>query len=366
MCLVLSAASEDSASRMDDGGDDDMPLTVGSLFSGIGGIDLGLERAGMVTRWFVEIDPHCRNVLARHWPGLPIYGDITAVDWSGVEPVDVLAGGFPCQPVSVAGRALAQADERWLWPAFRDAIGALRPRYVLVENVPGLLQRGLGIVLGDLAELGYDAEWECIPAAAVGAPHLRNRLWLIAYRPEQRRTLADAHDGGPRDTVRTGRDAAGNGGTDALADPYGPEWDERRQHRPGGSEGSGHVANAESIGWKRTGGARDRRSGLEDSGSMAHPDSAGLEGRAVQPERASEWAAGPFSVAHPDSESLGRLAESRGQRGQWLAEPDVGRVADGVPHRVDRLRALGNAVVPQVVEWIGRRIVAFDEGRVAA
>ena len=144
----------------------DMVLTVGSLFAGIGGIDLGLERAGMESRWFVEWDAHCQNVLRRHWPGLPVYGDITTVDWGSVEPVDVLAGGFPCQPVSQAGRKLAQDDERWLWPEFERAICHLRPRYVLVENVAALLGRGFDEVVGDLSAIGYDAEWDCIPAAA--------------------------------------------------------------------------------------------------------------------------------------------------------------------------------------------------------
>ena len=210
----------------------------------------------MVTRWFVEIDPHCRNVLARHWPGLPIYEDISAVDWSAVESIDVLAGGFPCQPVSAAGRQLAQADSRWLWPAFADAIRALRPKYIIVENVAGLRQRGLGIVIGDLAALGYDAEWDGIPAAAVGADHVRDRLLLVAY-----------------------------------------------------SNGSGLE------------GVYEARGGID------------------------------------------MQSASRSLRRHWSAEPDVDRVAHGIPHRVDRLRALGNAVVPQVAEWVGRRVIAFDENR---
>ena len=317
-------------------------LTVGSLFSGVGGIDLGLERAGMRTKWFVEWDAHCQNILRRHWTGLPVAGDITAVDWSAVEPVDVLAGGFPCQPVSIAGNRGAQADDRWLWPEFTRAIRVLRPRYVFVENVRNLLAvnsgSAFGEVLGDLASLGFDAEWDCIPAVAVGANHERDRLWLVAYangnaagggtgelqggqsshreppqllsdprggsraseagdhrRPELQGTLAHAADGGSRDSIRSGRDALGHGGAD-VADPDG--------------------------GRREPGGGRPSERGV------------------------------PFPYSLSDG----------GRFDWWSAEPRVGRVAHGVPHRVDRLRSLGNAVVPQVVEFIGRAIVAFDEG----
>lgn len=118
--------------------------TFGSLFAGIGGIDLGLERAGWTGRWQVEYEPFCQRVLAKHWPDVTRYGDIHDVDWSTVEPVDLVAGGFPCQPVSFAGRGEAQGDARWLWPEFLRCIRAVRPSYVLVENVPGLLPRGMG------------------------------------------------------------------------------------------------------------------------------------------------------------------------------------------------------------------------------
>lgn len=161
-------------------------LTVGSLFSGIGGLDLGLERAGMQVKWNCEIDPYCREVLAHHWPGVKQYDDIRDVDASA-ERVDLICGGFPCQPVSLAGRGLAQADPRWLWPEFKRVVGELRPRYVLVENVPGLATRGLGLVVGDLSALGYDAEWQVVSAASVGAPHIRERIFVVAYPCGERR-----------------------------------------------------------------------------------------------------------------------------------------------------------------------------------
>jgi DNA (cytosine-5)-methyltransferase 1 len=163
-------------------------LTVGSLFAGIGGFDLGLERAGMRSVWQCEIDPYCQRVLEKHWPDVLRVPDIRDVGAGTVPYVDVICGGFPCQDISVAGRGAGIDGERsGLWSEYARVIRELRPRYVVVENVAALLARGLDRVLGDLAALGYDAEWDCIPASAVGAPHRRDRLWLVAYPGGARR-----------------------------------------------------------------------------------------------------------------------------------------------------------------------------------
>ena len=157
------------------------PLTVGSLFAGIGGFDLGFQRAGYIIRWQVEIDPFCRKVLAKHWPNVKRYDDVRTVG-SNLERVDVICGGFPCQDISLQGDGAGLAGERsGLWREFHRIIDLLRPRYVLLENVAALLGRGIDRVLGDLASIGYDAEWECLEASAFGAPHTRNRIWLVAY-----------------------------------------------------------------------------------------------------------------------------------------------------------------------------------------
>ncbi|WP_026874276.1 DNA cytosine methyltransferase [Jiangella gansuensis] len=164
-----------------------MSLTVLSLFSGIGGLELGLEWAGMTTVGQVEIDPYCQRVLARHWPEVPRHDDVrTAPEWWLGAPrpvVDVVAGGYPCQPFSDAGRRRGVADERWGWPWFEAVVRAVRPRYVVVENVPALADdtEAFGWMLGDLAALGFDAEWDVLSACAVGAPHTRERLFLVAY-----------------------------------------------------------------------------------------------------------------------------------------------------------------------------------------
>jgi DNA (cytosine-5)-methyltransferase 1 len=156
-----------------------MTLRVLDLFSGIGGFSLGLERAGMRTVAFCEIDPFCRAVLKKHWPDVPVYDDVRTV--GGIE-CDVICGGFPCQDISYAGKGAGLAGERsGLWAEFYRLICKLRPAYAIVENVSALLDRGMGRVLGDLAEVGYDAEWHCIPASAVGAPHSRDRVWIVAY-----------------------------------------------------------------------------------------------------------------------------------------------------------------------------------------
>ena len=307
--------------------------TFGSLFAGIGGIDLGLERAGWAGRWQVEYEPFCQRVLAKHWPDVTRYGDIYDVDWGDVEPVDLIAGGFPCQPWSNAGQRKGLADDRWLWPEFERCIRELRPRYVLVENVPGLLVGGgIDAVLGGLAALGYDTEWESIPASAVGAPHLRYRVWIIAYRTELAGTLADGDQSRPRDTVRTGRDAVGYGGADvAYADGLG--------------QGRTPTLGSSGLTGLRPGEAGPEPDGAGD-GAVAYATSEGWRSAwDTEPGEAEGW--GPFSGA--------------GRSGWWESEPDVGRVAHGVPARVDRLRSLGNAVVPQVVEFIGRRIIEAEE-----
>jgi len=159
---------------------------IGSLFSGIGGLELGLERAGLgPVLWQVERDPWCRSVLARHWPDAQRLEDATTTAFFSLPRVRVLCGGWPCQPVSVAGKRLAQDDPRWLWPTVARAIEEQAPPIFVGENVPGLLSAGMREVLADLARLGFDAEWATIGAGHLGAPHLRRRVFLAAAHPDR-------------------------------------------------------------------------------------------------------------------------------------------------------------------------------------
>jgi DNA (cytosine-5)-methyltransferase 1 len=342
--------------------------TVGSLFSGIGGIDLGLERAGMKVIWQSEVDPYACKVLKKHWPDVPNLGDVKLIDWRDIERPDLVCGGFPCQPVSSAGRRLAQADPRWLWPEVARCVRDLRPGLVLIEIVPGLTVHAMGDVLGVLASLGYDAEWEGIPAAAVGAPHLRWRIFIVAHaqcdgscreadhacgrepdlagggrgsEPGGRRPACQGAEypgvlayasgrRGPYDGLRPGRDEPRSGGQ-AVADTDSGGLEGIGVEEPGGLEGAPR-------------GQPDRRSPLREQHDAPIPD-AGRVGPARQRSRLERPAEG----------------DEGGDLHQWSVEPGMGRVADGVPHRVDRLRCLGNAVVPQVAEYVGRRLVAHLE-----
>jgi DNA (cytosine-5)-methyltransferase 1 len=309
-------------------------MKVGSLFSGIGGLDLGLERAGMEIVWQCESDPYCRAVLRKHWPHIELFGDVRTL--YAPRRVDLICGGFPCQPVSQAGRRRAQADDRWLWPEMARVLRDLRPRYVLVENVPGLLARGMGDVLGDLASLGFDAEWESLPVAAFGAPHLRDRVFIFGYRPpetvgrpgKQRRVLADTESGGQR------------------PDQDNPDRSSEQNLESVSQRGSADVAYSQGERSELRPTAGERLGGSPSGRVVAHTPSAGRGPEGAELARAQKGA-GTFGVP--------------ARSGWWATEPDVGRVAHGIPSRVDRLRALGNAVVPQVAEWIGRRIMAADE-----
>lgn len=276
-------------------------LKVLDLFSGIGGFSLGLERTGgFETVAFCEIDPFCRKVLSKHWPHVRQYEDVRELTAGrlaadGIVP-DVICGGFPCQGVSEAGLRQGLQDARsGLWRDYARLIGELRPQFVIVENVSELLRDGYGMgeVLGDLAKIRFDAEWHSIPALALGADHIRERIWIIAY-PDS---------------------------TGAIS-----LYERRRQQRQAqmGQDASEDYADADSA--RLPGGLQARAIGEDERNISAR---LGLA----------------LSIAPPFPGLDGS------------GSPVLGRGENGIPDRVDRMHALGNAVVPQIPELIGRAIL---------
>jgi DNA (cytosine-5)-methyltransferase 1 len=272
-----------------------------SLFAGIGGFDLGLERTGgFETVAFCEIDPFCRRVLAKHWPDVPCYEDVRELTAERLRAdgisVDVICGGFPCQDISEAGLRTGLSGERsGLWKDYARLIGELRPRYVIVENVSELLRDGYGMgdVLGDLAQVGYDAEWHSIPALAVGADHIRERIWIVAY-PDSSGAFEVHQRGRIECQAQMGEDAA-------------------QDH-----------ADAD----------RARLSRWLPAGTIAE------DARAISARLGLALSAAP---AFPGLDGAG--------------SPVLGRGENGIPDRVDRMHALGNSVVPQIPEIIGRALL---------
>lgn len=240
-------------------------FTFGSLFAGIGGIDLGLERAGMICKWQVENNKYATKILEKHWPNVRRYGDIREVD--DLNWVDLVCGGFPCQDISLAGKGDGiEGSRSGLWSEFARIIRLVRPKYVLVENVTSLRSREMHRVLGDLATCGYDAEWDCIPAVAFNATHRRDRIFIVAYTNEPR--------------LQRGSNTRKKYENDAYVFP-----------------GSG----------------------------------------------------------------FGKLSEIDNPVEKWGDRPLLGRGVHGVPNRVDRIKCLGNAVVPQVAEYIGKLMLDYEK-----
>ena len=271
------------------------------IFSGIGGFPLGFEWAGLSEpSMFCEIDPWCRQVLRKHWPTVPITNDVKelANDPEKLVPdCDILTGGYPCQPFSVAGKQKAHEDDRHLWPYLYQIITRKRPTYAVLENVYGHIGLGLDTVLLDLEAEGYSTRTFVVPACSVNAPHRRDRLWIVAYS-----------DGKGLEGRKDSRD----------------------------SEEEGQINNEQST-------------RCSDRTTVANSDSQRGSCR-------STW--------REDAEDVGQSSRGEGNHRSrveaWESEPNVGRVANGIPKRVDRLRGLGNAIVPQIAMQIGLTIKEME------
>ena len=347
-------------------------LTHISLFSGIGGIDIAAEWAGFKTVCFVEIDKYCQKVLRKHWPNTPIIERVQDVTKERIQEimensrcqydegqllqreyekaskerttvtlerpdstprnsgVTLISGGFPCQPHSVAGKREGALDERNLWPEFRRVIGEIRPRWVMAENVPGIFSsdagRFFGTILNDLAEMGYFTGWATYGAVDVGALHRRNRVFIVGWNTE-------SYGGNKVGEVQERETTIPGGIGETLAYSAQRQDNGRERGNVEGEASKGRCFHA-----------------TPDPSSQDVADTNGerLQGHGGLSECGGQWLTWQGDTA---------LKEI------WESEPNVGRVAHGIPSRVDRLKCLGNAVVPQQIYPILKAIVDIEESR---
>jgi DNA (cytosine-5)-methyltransferase 1 len=306
-------------------------LAALSLFSGIGGIDLAAEAAGIRTVAMCEKDPFCREVLAAHWPGVPIFGDIKELRGDDFgSPIDVVHGGPPCQPVSVAGRRRGKDDERYLWGEVFRVVADAMPRFCVFENVPGILGIAGDEICSSLERLGYSVGICCFEAAAVGAPHRRMRVFFVGH----------AERGGLPGEPRRGAGKEFENGCEVVPNPFGVGCSPLKEPQ-GLSRAVGPVRHSNAFSHAARGGR-----------GQAEPEN----GERAALGRAERCGGG---IAEP---GLGGMVDgiSAALDGYWRREPDISRVARGIPNRVSRLRALGNAVVPAQIYPIFRAIAEAE------
>ena len=287
-------------------------LKILDLFSGIGGFSLGLEATGgFETSAFCDIDPYCRKVLQQHWPNVPIFEDIKKLKGTDIGTVDIITGGYPCQPFSVAGKQKGVEDKRHLWPEYFRLIKECRPTWVIGENVSGHIKLGLDSVISDLESEDYATRTFSISASSIGANHKRERIWIVAHRKEN---VADAY--GVNDAIgRVNRTIQETGGSGSI--------DER---------GSGTNAN-----------------GFSQSSKNETLDSTITNSNSKRQQE--QWRTSTTQTKNKSIECSS----------WWKTEPNVGRVVNGVPNRVDRLKALGNSLIPQIPFYIGQTILKTYE-----
>jgi len=334
-------------------------LRVLDLFSGIGGFSLGLESAGPFrTIAFCEQEPFCQAVLRKHWDNVPIFDDVRTLPTDGLGRVDIIVGGWPCQPWSQAGQQRGAEDDRDLWPEVARLVGELRPRWLVGENVRGFVNQPMGLQrsLSDLESLGYETVPFIIPACAVDAPHRRDRVWIVAAKNDADADCKRSH----RKNVNKHRENEPVDGQERVVGQVRPvlarsgDATERRSasvaHANGESEPDGTVDEGTQSGELVADADSERGNwGAAECGPCRREFVTG-NGEAVGDTNRSDCSG--FNV----SRFKGKTRLAAGSR--WPTEPDVGRVAHGVPERVDRLHSLGNAVVPRIPELIGRRILA--------
>jgi len=299
-------------------------MKVGSLFSGGGLGDLGFLAAGMEIAWQCEIDEYCQNILSLRYPESIKYRDIKDLKGAELEQVDIITGGFPCQPFSVAGKQKGKDDNRYLWPEMLRVIKECRPRWIVGENVPGIINMALDTVCADLEAQGYEVWPIVFPSHALGAWHKRDRLWIICHAKHDGQLASQESRG-----VET-RSGSGEAEQKQASKPTGPS----EQYAP--------MANSSSTG---------RRSGEESTS------------KGKEATHRSETMANSRLLGQKKSEKqtmgIKQLCEGF-WREYWQSEPAVGRVANGIADRVHRLKCLGNGQVPACTYVLGKMIMDIE------
>jgi len=324
------------------------------LFSGIGGFSIGLEKVGFNTIAFCEKEDYCRMLLQKHWKGVKIYNDIKECKGEEIKEtygrVDILTGGFPCQPYSVAGKQKGTADDRYLWPEMFRVIKEVQPTFVIAENVRGIINIQDGMVFetvcSDLESEGFEIQTFIIPAAGVGAPHKRERVWIVGY---------SKHNGSLTTKIKRGDNKIDDRTEERKNTTLEPERAGRSRDNETMENTRRKLHERSSVGEKNEDEARKENANkFERSSSESASNVANTE---------SEQSISKYYREQPGETSEQEQIKSRGsnswtlREASWLSEPNVGRVVNGLPGRAHRLRGLGNAIVPKIAEEIGRSIM---------
>lgn len=349
-------------------------LKMGSLFSGIGGLDLGLEKSipGLQTVWQVEKEEFCRSILERHWPNTKRYDNVLHVGAHNLEPVDVICAGFPCQSVSIAGkmRGLEDEEKSGLWWHVHRLVSEFQSighePILVLENVANIIRVGGPDVVGSLAKIGYDCEWTIISASQCGAPHLRRRWFAVAYPSTigyyMRNAMAFGElVNGRWTTANTNQGRSGTSNTIQSRRSSTDVHDTKGSTSNTNSVGCGTGIDTEREHQHRVHGEGDTTQGIQQRSEWQ--SGAGSNGNASTNTNSERIKKQSKYTKHVEQ---AHQSQCRGSKDEWTrqnywerfpTQPPVRRRDDGVPNRVDRLRALGNAVVPQCAEWVGQQIV---------
>jgi DNA (cytosine-5)-methyltransferase 1 len=296
------------------------------LCSGIGGFALGFQWAGLSPQphLFCDIEPWCRSILQQHWPNVPVVSDVKELANDpdrNVPDCDIITAGYPCQPFSAAGKRKGTEDDRHIWPYILKIVASKRPTWCVFENVYGHISLGLDEVLTDLEHEGYTTRTFVVPACGVNAPHKRNRVWIIAHTNNPRQPTDEGESRASKEGNNTGR-LCENVSNTSSSRQQGHHWGRAEQFT---QDTCKDVSNTQSIGVQRL------------------------------------WASGK-QESHPYEGQEVLMCDSEGRRQtNWDVEPNVGRVANGIPKRVDRIKGLGNAIVPQIAERIAWTILEISK-----